>query len=158
MHVVSLLLFIWAVFAYRDFWPLATYSLQPADISDKLLWPKFIVLTMTAVGVPLLIPRPYVPFDPKVSVYRSFLKLSNMSQPRNQLKSRIQSRRHRFFRSFCSLSWTRLFSRLIAFRISQQANSPLWPTTTEPKASGNEASNISTALLVQEESTFSLHS
>ncbi|EJD04272.1 uncharacterized protein FOMMEDRAFT_106872 [Fomitiporia mediterranea MF3/22] len=64
-HLVSLLLFTWAVFAYRDFWPLMTYTLRPADIGDKLLWPKFVLLTLTAIGIPLLIPRPYVPFDPK---------------------------------------------------------------------------------------------
>ncbi|KAL5534538.1 hypothetical protein ACEPAG_1001 [Sanghuangporus baumii] len=64
-HAVSVLLFTWVIFMYRDIWPLATYDLQPADMLDMLLWPKFVVLTATAVAIPLLIPRPYMPVDPK---------------------------------------------------------------------------------------------
>ena len=66
MHLVSLLLFTWAIFMYRDIWPLATYYLQPADMLDLLLRPKLVVLTVTAVAIALLIPRPYIPVDPKV--------------------------------------------------------------------------------------------
>ncbi|THH11785.1 hypothetical protein EW145_g436 [Phellinidium pouzarii] len=65
-HLVLLLLVSWVVFAYRDFWPLATYTQQPADLSEGwILWAKLAVLTLTALAVPVLMPRPYVPVDPK---------------------------------------------------------------------------------------------
>lgn len=66
-HLVTLLLFTFAVFAYRDVWPLATYTHVPMDLSEgALLWVKLGVLTLSAIVVPLCIPRVYVPVDPKV--------------------------------------------------------------------------------------------
>ncbi|EJC98975.1 multidrug resistance-associated ABC transporter [Fomitiporia mediterranea MF3/22] len=64
-HLVCLLLFTWFIFAHRDFWPLATFHLHPLDLWDELLWVKMIVLTFVAVVIPLVIPRQYVPLDPK---------------------------------------------------------------------------------------------
>ncbi|KAH8120523.1 hypothetical protein DFH11DRAFT_1560461 [Phellopilus nigrolimitatus] len=65
-HLVILLLVAWAVFAYRDIWPLATYAQRPADLSEGwIIWAKLAVLSVAAIGTPLLIPRPYVPVDPK---------------------------------------------------------------------------------------------
>lgn len=65
-HLVLLLLATFLVFAYRDLWPLVTYTLQPADVYEGgLLWAKCVVLVLTAVVIPLVIPRQYVPFDPK---------------------------------------------------------------------------------------------
>ena len=67
-HLVSLLLSIFGVFVYRDVWPLATYTLEPADFSEGwLMWAKLAVLTVVAVMIPLFIPRPYIPVDPNVS-------------------------------------------------------------------------------------------
>ncbi|KAI9059804.1 multidrug resistance-associated ABC transporter [Trametes sanguinea] len=65
-HVVLVLLATWAVFFYRDMWPLATFTLQPVDAAEgAFLWAKLSLLTLAAVIVPLFCPRPYVPVDPK---------------------------------------------------------------------------------------------
>ena len=56
------------VYVYRDIWPLATYTENPVDGSEgALLWTKLVVLFTTAVIIPLVIPRQYVPVDPKVN-------------------------------------------------------------------------------------------
>ncbi|TBU23091.1 hypothetical protein BD311DRAFT_811015 [Dichomitus squalens] len=65
-HLVTVLLMTWAVYVYRDLWPLATFTLQPADASEgSLLWAKVSVLTFAAVIIPLVVPRQYIPVDPK---------------------------------------------------------------------------------------------
>jgi hypothetical protein len=64
----NLVLFIaLSVYVYRDIWPLATYTESPVDGSEgALLWTKLVVLFTTAVIIPLVVPRQYVPVDPKV--------------------------------------------------------------------------------------------
>lgn len=74
-HLVLLLLVTFFVFAYRDLWPLATYTLRPVDAYEGgLFWAKCAVLTFTAVVIPLVIPRQYVPFDSEVrdTAYKHF--------------------------------------------------------------------------------------
>ncbi|KAF8803422.1 multidrug resistance-associated ABC transporter [Phlegmacium glaucopus] len=63
----NLVLFVaLSVYVYRDIWPLATYTQKPVDLSEGiLLWTKVIALFITAVVIPLLVPRQYVPVDPK---------------------------------------------------------------------------------------------
>lgn len=76
-HLVLLLLATFSVFVYRDIWPLATYTLEPADAAEgSLFWGKFVTLLITAVAIPLLIPRPYVPIDPKVRP-RNYMRMSS---------------------------------------------------------------------------------
>ena len=66
-HLVITLVGTWAVYAYRDLWPLATFTLQPADAAEgPLCWAKIGILTAAAVVIPLTVPRQYVPVDPKV--------------------------------------------------------------------------------------------
>lgn len=66
-HVASVLLITWAVYLYRDVWPLATFNLTPADAAEGLmLWAKLGVLSVAAAVVPLFMPREYVPVDPSV--------------------------------------------------------------------------------------------
>ncbi|KAI0803028.1 hypothetical protein BC629DRAFT_1491319 [Irpex lacteus] len=61
-HLVYIALFVWALFAYRDIWPLATYTLTPADVSEgPLIWAKIALLTVVAIIVPLISPRVYIP-------------------------------------------------------------------------------------------------
>lgn len=56
-----------AVYAYRDVWPLATYTKEPMDTADgRALWFKIGALFLTAVVVPVCIPSVYRPVDPKV--------------------------------------------------------------------------------------------
>ncbi|PCH33304.1 hypothetical protein WOLCODRAFT_135046 [Wolfiporia cocos MD-104 SS10] len=64
-HLALVLLVAWGVYVYRDIWPLATFTLQPADAAERsLLWAKLAVLTCAAVVVPLFVPRQYTPADP----------------------------------------------------------------------------------------------
>ncbi|KAF9786031.1 hypothetical protein BJ322DRAFT_1057551 [Thelephora terrestris] len=65
-HLVWVLFGTWLLFAYRDLYPLATFSLSPIDIEEGwLLWTKLGVLTFAATIIPIIIPTQYIPFDPK---------------------------------------------------------------------------------------------
>ena len=66
-HLTVLLLVIWGLYAYRDVWPLATFTLAPQDSGEGwILWAKVTLLTLSGVLVPLCAPRAYVPIDPEV--------------------------------------------------------------------------------------------
>jgi len=66
-HLNILLLLTSGVYFYRDLFPLATYTRSPLDISEGwTMWTKIIVLVATSIAIPLLVPRQYVPVDPKV--------------------------------------------------------------------------------------------
>ena len=66
-HLALVMVTAWGVFAYRDLWPLATFTLTPLDRAEGwLLWTKVGFLTFAGVVVPLLIPRQYIPVDPSV--------------------------------------------------------------------------------------------
>ena len=57
-----------AVYAYRDIWPLMTFTLQPKDsFEGNLLWVKIGLLAFVGAFVPLFEPYPYIPYDPMVS-------------------------------------------------------------------------------------------
>ncbi|KZV64708.1 P-loop containing nucleoside triphosphate hydrolase protein [Peniophora sp. CONT] len=65
-HLILILLASFAVYAYRDLWPLMTYVLSPADRQEgALLWVKLALVTYAGVLIPLTIPRAYVPLDPE---------------------------------------------------------------------------------------------
>ncbi|KAI0085671.1 P-loop containing nucleoside triphosphate hydrolase protein [Irpex rosettiformis] len=65
-HLALVSFAAWSVFAYRDLWPLATFTLTPLDIGEgPLIWVKVGLLTLIGVVIPLVVPRQYVPFDPK---------------------------------------------------------------------------------------------
>lgn len=79
---ILLLLITFATYAYRDLWPLATYTQQPKDIHEGwLLWIKIATLFATAVVIPLFIPRRYIPVDPKVRVLRSYYTIMYSNFP-----------------------------------------------------------------------------
>ncbi|KAH9836198.1 uncharacterized protein C8Q71DRAFT_761194 [Rhodofomes roseus] len=66
LHLTVLLLVTWGLYVYRDVWPLATFTLTPLDSAEGgILWAKVALLTVSAVIVPLCIPRSYVPLDPQ---------------------------------------------------------------------------------------------
>ncbi|KAI0248983.1 hypothetical protein BJV78DRAFT_1276336 [Lactifluus subvellereus] len=78
-HLSLLLLITFSVYAYRDIWPLLTFTLSPADGREGvLLWIKIGLLAVAAVIVPLIIPGQYVPLDLKArsSPLPSFLSLT----------------------------------------------------------------------------------
>jgi hypothetical protein len=55
------------VLAYRDIWPLATFTLAPADAAEgALLWAKVLLSVVGAIVLPLIEPYPYMPLDPSV--------------------------------------------------------------------------------------------
>ena len=67
-HNNSVLFIALVVYVYRDIWPLATYTENPVDGSEgALIWTKLVVLFITAVIIPLFVPRQYVPVDKKVN-------------------------------------------------------------------------------------------
>ncbi|KAH7904637.1 hypothetical protein BJ138DRAFT_1130879 [Hygrophoropsis aurantiaca] len=64
-HLSILLLAIFAIFALRDLYPLATFTTQPEDIGEEwVLWAKITILAIISVVLPLVTPRQYIPFDP----------------------------------------------------------------------------------------------
>ncbi|KAI0080055.1 P-loop containing nucleoside triphosphate hydrolase protein [Panus rudis PR-1116 ss-1] len=66
VHLNAVLFICWVTFAYRDLWPLATYKLVPADAAEGwILWGKMALLTLAAVVLPVLTPRPFIPLDPE---------------------------------------------------------------------------------------------
>ena len=118
----NLVLFVaFIVYVYRDIWPLATCTEKPIDDSeDTLLWTKVIVLFGTAVVIPLLVPRRYVPVDPKVIVPSSTLALLTVhSIP---WKFRTPSRHLPFFLSFYSVLWTLSSPRPVKFLIYRMSD------------------------------------
>ncbi|KAJ7481603.1 hypothetical protein FB451DRAFT_1030640 [Mycena latifolia] len=65
-HLNIVLLSTFAVYVYRDVFPLATFTLTPMDLSEgRLLWVKVITLFTVSGIIPLVMPRPYVPVDAK---------------------------------------------------------------------------------------------
>ena len=66
-HINSVLIVAFATYIYRDVWPLATFTEQPLDAIGPLLYAKMSLLTLTAVLIPLFVPRRYIPVDPEVN-------------------------------------------------------------------------------------------
>ncbi|KAG6849488.1 hypothetical protein H0H93_008015 [Arthromyces matolae] len=62
-HVSLVLAATWMVYFIRDVIPLMTYTESPLD-SLYMLWELISVLSLTGVVLPLVTPRPYVPFNP----------------------------------------------------------------------------------------------
>jgi hypothetical protein len=58
-HLSSILLITFSVYAYRDIWPLLTFTLSPADGREgSLLWAKVSLLAVAGVVIPLVtVPR-----------------------------------------------------------------------------------------------------
>ena len=68
---------ILAVYAYRDVWPLMTFTLKPADGPEgDLVWYKVVVAFLVSL-LPLFEPYPYIPYD--LAVRSFFLSLRMVS-------------------------------------------------------------------------------
>jgi len=66
-HLTALLCLIFAVYGYRDIWPLMTFTLSPLDSAGGwLTWSRVIIVSFLAVLLPLITPREYVPLDQQV--------------------------------------------------------------------------------------------
>ncbi len=58
---------LWAVYLYRDVWPVATVNLAPADKAEgPFLWAKIALLSVAGFVVPMIIPKKYTPVNPEV--------------------------------------------------------------------------------------------
>ncbi|CAG7846211.1 ATP-binding cassette transporter abc4 Short=ABC transporter abc4; AltName: Full=ATP-energized glutathione S-conjugate pump abc4; AltName: Full=Glutathione S-conjugate-transporting ATPase abc4 [Serendipita indica DSM 11827] len=64
-HLNILLVAAWAVYLYRDVWPVATYTLQPVDPNHWTTWTSIALLTLVAVAIPAFMPHEYIPVDPE---------------------------------------------------------------------------------------------
>ncbi|KAJ8082215.1 hypothetical protein PM082_008062 [Marasmius tenuissimus] len=65
-HLNTILLAVLGVYTYRDIYPLATFNKTPLDIGEGwLVWCKIALMFISAIAIPLFIPRRYVPYDPK---------------------------------------------------------------------------------------------
>ena len=79
-HLSSLLLGTFSVYAYRNIWPLLTFTLSPADAYEgALLWVRIGLLAFGAVLIPLLVPRRYTPIDPeaRLALTKSYFSIIN---------------------------------------------------------------------------------
>ncbi|VDB87410.1 unnamed protein product [Peniophora sp. CBMAI 1063] len=66
LHLAAVLLVTFAVYLYRDVWPLMTYPLVPADqFEGAQLWAKVALLFVASFVAPMATPRRYIPYDPK---------------------------------------------------------------------------------------------
>ncbi|KAJ7283151.1 hypothetical protein C8J57DRAFT_1498229 [Mycena rebaudengoi] len=64
-HANTVLFVAFAVYVYRDVFPLATFTRVPEDLQEgPILWAKISLLFATAIVVPLFTPRQYIPADP----------------------------------------------------------------------------------------------
>ncbi|KAL4068375.1 hypothetical protein V8B97DRAFT_1975301 [Scleroderma yunnanense] len=64
-HLVVVLLVLFSTYAYRDLYPLLTFTQDPQDLHEgRLLWVKVSILTITSIALPLLCPTQYIPVDP----------------------------------------------------------------------------------------------
>ncbi|KAJ8084402.1 hypothetical protein PM082_003171 [Marasmius tenuissimus] len=65
-HFNFVLFTTFAVYFYRDIYPLATYEKESKDAPEgRILWLKLALLGLVAVVIPLFVPREYVPIDAK---------------------------------------------------------------------------------------------
>lgn len=103
------LLSAWAVYAYRDVWPLLTYHLKPLDAAEgPILWTKISILTLAAIVIPLIRPRHYVPYNPAVCNVTHISSTLIDHYNRNLRRNPIQSRQPAYSPARSSLTWTLL--------------------------------------------------
>lgn len=82
-HATYVLLALFVSYAYRDIWPLFTFTLTPADLHEGgILWVKVVLAFLGGVALPLLEPYPYIPIDPKVcfSSLSAYIQLTRAEQ------------------------------------------------------------------------------
>ncbi|KAH7883936.1 hypothetical protein F5I97DRAFT_2075294 [Phlebopus sp. FC_14] len=64
-HLAAVLLVVFSTYAYRDLYPLLTFTETPEDLDEgHLLWAKIVVLSMICIVFPVVSPSQYIPVDP----------------------------------------------------------------------------------------------
>ncbi|KAI5991472.1 hypothetical protein EDD15DRAFT_2275310 [Pisolithus albus] len=65
-HLAVVLLALFSVYAYRDLYPLLTFTEEPQDLHEgRLLWAKLVILTTISIILPVMCPTQYIPVDPE---------------------------------------------------------------------------------------------
>lgn len=114
-HISMTLAVSWMIYAYRDLWPLFTYSLKPLDSAEGfLVWVRLVLLTVGAIIIPLTRPRIYVPFDPLVRVFSfamrstdSVIMKTPLNEPSPEQTASILSRLFYFYATPVVIAATR---------------------------------------------------
>jgi hypothetical protein len=66
-HLEIVLLTSFCVNAFRNLWPLMTYTSAPADAFEGyFVWIKITLFGFSGIVIPLTMPRKYIPLDPRV--------------------------------------------------------------------------------------------
>jgi hypothetical protein len=100
MHATFVLLGLFIQFAYRDIWPLLTFTLHPLDEQEGvILWVKSALTIYTGLVVPLFEPFPYKPFDPSVCSCSHPPIFSSFSS--SGASTDFESRTNRLLRRIC---------------------------------------------------------
>lgn len=136
-HLAPLLFAAFALYFYRNVWPLCTFHGKPKDLAlhrkggdgwRSLTWWRCALLGVAGVLVPLLVPRTYEPSDPSVSPWThpicGFLELTIAACPASSF--RRMSRQHRS---------SRTPSRLISHPSSSAPGSATRSSTTSSRPS-----------------------
>lgn len=98
-HATLSSLAIFAAYAYRNLWPLATFTLAPADGDEaNLLWAKIALSGIAGILVPFLEPYVYLPFEASVSHTHSLRQYYLRISSRIRRKLLIPSRPHPYGR------------------------------------------------------------
>lgn len=111
VHANTVLIPTWTVYVYRDVLPLTTYTLSPADAAEGgIIWVKILILTYVSVIIPLVIPRQFIPADPKVepTFDVSYVRLNSVSRTPNVIH--LRSRQHPSCQCSCTAGWIKPFA------------------------------------------------
>ncbi len=74
LHLTLVTCTLFAVYAYRDIWPLMTFTLEPEDKGQgRILWAKITLAAFAGIVGPIFEPYAYTPVDPKVTIIFIFL-------------------------------------------------------------------------------------
>ncbi|PSR81333.1 hypothetical protein PHLCEN_2v6412 [Hermanssonia centrifuga] len=66
LHLTLVTFTLFAVYAYRDIWPLMTFTLEPADKAEgSILWVKVAFVAFVGAVEPMFEPYVYIPVDPQ---------------------------------------------------------------------------------------------
>ncbi len=69
LHLTLVTFTLFAVYAYRDIWPLMTFTLDPADKAEgSALWVKVAFVTFVGAIEPMFEPYVYIPEVPQVTI------------------------------------------------------------------------------------------
>ncbi len=80
LHLTLVTCAFFAVYAYRDIWPLMTFTIEAGDKAEgRIIWAKIALAAFAGVVEPLFEPYAYIPVDPKVMLrFASYTKYRSL--------------------------------------------------------------------------------